>query len=308
MAMKIDVACHTDMGSGKRVNQDSACAMTAVMRGRPVCMLALCDGMGGASMGEYASRRVIREFAGWFEYELPQFAVHEFSLSQISSAWVEKLIMLDREFRGYREEHGRKLGTTATCMLFWQGEYLLVQSGDSRAYQIRSRAVQLSEDQSYVQQQVKLGVLTKKEARNHPRRNVLTDCIGGSRPSVPVVAIGRMKRGAVYLLCSDGLIHEASNMEFACRLAPWKCSQALDLHEGLVQLTEAVRRRGETDDITAAGMLAAKAFFGKKAVGSAEKAPFLLMEKLIIFDGNAGVGETAGEETDGGRENVYTTD
>ncbi len=298
--MRFDVTCYTDIGLGKRVNQDSACAMTALIRGEPVCMLVLCDGMGGASMGEYASRRVVLDFSEWFEHELPLLA-GELSLVEVKQKWTEKLVGLDREFRGYGETHGVKLGTTATCMLFWQGKYLLVQSGDSRAYQIRWRAVQLSEDQSYVQEQVRLGRLTKKEARMHPRRNVLTNCIGGSRPSVPVAAMGETKVGAVYLLCSDGLVHEVSGAEIACRLAPWKSSCILALHENLVELTELVKARGETDNITAVGMRVGK---GRFAVSTES---FILTERLVLFDQSTRAGETSGEEEDES-ENSYTGD
>ena len=67
---------------------------------------------------------------------------------------------------------------------------------------------QLSEDQSLVQKQVREGKLTPEKAKIHPKRNVLTDCIGGSRPSIPVCTYGNVKVGAGYLLCSDRISYK----------------------------------------------------------------------------------------------------
>lgn len=294
--MRFEVACHGDAGLCKSVNQDSACAMTAVLRGIPFCMLALCDGMGGASMGEYASRRVVTEFARWFERELPGLGEGELCLANIKNIWVKKMVRLDEEMRSYGKMRGVKLGTTATCMLFQGRDYLLVQSGDSRAYEIRGKAVQLTEDQSYVQQQVKMGLITPEEARRHPRRNVLTDCVGGSRPSVPAAALGRVKGNAVYLLCSDGLVHEAENRELASALSPWKCRHVSELREGLVKLTELVKRRGETDNITAVGMYAGNVCIYRE---KRKDSGFALTERLLVYDGEDETLETSGEERDG---------
>lgn len=284
---RYDVTCHTDIGAVRKVNQDSACAMTAMVRGEPACMLILCDGMGGASIGEYASRRVVMEFVQWFERTFPEIAGRGATLEGIQDDWMDKMVRLDEELRGYGREHGLKTGTTATCMLFWRGAYLLMQSGDSRAYEIGWRTVQLTEDQSYVQQQVRLGNLTREEAVRHPRRSLLTDCIGGSRPSVPVPAMGTVKRGAVYLLCSDGLVHEVTPRELKHRLAPWKNGHAVGLHESLVQLTELVKQRGETDNITAVGMYVGRSRRRWKKGFSSEdgrEVPFLLTEKLMVYE------------------------
>lgn len=245
-------------------------------------------------MGEYASRRVVTEFADWFEQELPEIVEKGIMLPVIRMIWKEKLIRLDEELRAYGTEHGIKLGTTATCMFFWKDTYLLVQSGDSRAYEIRRKAVQLSEDQSYVQEQVRLGKLSPEEARHHPNRNVLTDCIGGSRPSVPVTETGQVRGNAVYMLCSDGLVHETEEKELADRLSPKRCGNISALHEALVQLTEDVKLRGETDNITAVGMHVKKERWPKQ-MGET----FRVIKKLMVYDSSKEGMETSGEDGDG---------
>jgi len=296
--MRFEITCYTDVGTSRKVNQDAACAVTGMLRGEPVCMVVLCDGMGGASMGEYASRRVVLSFVQWFEREFSRLAREDISFDILGACWEDRLVQLDEELRGYGRRMGIKLGTTATCMLFWRGCYLLAQSGDSRAYEIERRAVQLSEDQSYVQQLIRVGKLTREDAAHHPRRNVLTDCIGGSRPSRPVVTWGRIKRPAVYLLCSDGLIHEVTAGELAHRLAPGRNCRIVRLYESLAGLTELVKSRGERDNITAVGVRVKYGLPWKRISGLAGKRrrSFLIKEKIALFDSTPTESETVQTE------------
>lgn len=249
--MDFEATYCTDVGVGKEINQDSGCVMIADTPDGPICMAFLCDGMGGISMGEYASGKVTQTFVNWFEQTLPDFIARAVSLEEIAGVWKNMLIDLDQEFREYGQRKGLKLGTTATGMLFWRGRFLLMQSGDSRAYEIGRNCRQLSEDQSYVWQQVKLGLLMPEEAKHHPKRNVLLDCIGGSRPSVPEWKTERVGKRSNYLLCSDGFVHEINNSELVYFLAP-RIGQDVDvLRESLEEMTEIVKRRGEKDNITA---------------------------------------------------------
>ena len=61
----------TDIGTKKKVNQDSLCVKIAVVKDKTVCMAVLCDGMGGLSKGELASATVVQGFSDWFMKTLP---------------------------------------------------------------------------------------------------------------------------------------------------------------------------------------------------------------------------------------------
>lgn len=295
--MNYEITYHTDIGTTRKVNQDSAGIMVADTSNGPVCMALLCDGMGGIEMGEYASSYVVMTFMNWFEEELPKLLRSQCSLEQIGEQWKTLLIQQDCYLREYGETQKIKLGTTATCVLFWQGRYLLAQSGDSRLYEAGRRLRQISRDQSKVQEQIDLGILTKEEARVHPKRNVLSDCIGGSRPSVPVCTYGRLKRKANYFLCSDGLVHEVSEPEISQYTNGVNHTVKNDLHDKLVEMTEIVKKRGETDNITAVAVMPGK---GARSGGICRSRKtdgewlFHIRERVLLTEGS-------GSLTDAGR-------
>lgn len=282
--MEYGAICCSDRGMTKKVNQDSACVMIADTAEGQICMALLCDGMGGFSLGECASFSVVDCFVDWFEHKLPYRIRDQRSMKEIGNEWQAVLTELDDRMRKIGSERRIKLGTTATCMLFWKKKYLLVQSGDSRAYHIGRFLTQLSEDQSFVQKQVNSGFMTEQEAKYHPKRNVLTDCIGGSRPSIPVCSVGRQKVPGSYLLCSDGFIHELSGEEIwedmrgSHEMEP---DQVKDRMEGLIQK---VIGRGEKDNITAVVITVNKEV-KQISLGKRRAEEFTVREKLIVTEG-----------------------
>lgn len=309
--MDYEITYHTDIGTTRKVNQDSAAIAVADTSAGPVCMALLCDGMGGISMGEYASGYVAADMLRWFKEELPELLRRRLPLEQIGEIWTGMLAGYDRHLREYGHHRGIKLGTTATCVLFWQGRYLLVQSGDSRLYESGRKLRQLSRDQSRVQEQVDRGLLTKEEARKHPGRNILSDCIGGSRPSIPVCTYGRIRRGTNYLLCSDGLVHELSDREIMQFTNGISHMLRNDLQGSLSEMIEVVKKRGETDNITAVGVMVRGAFRIGNSIFSGMRKPkgrqevssqwlFRVREDVLITSGTGQLAEdTLVTETEG---------
>lgn len=309
--MDYEITCHTDIGTTRKVNQDSAAAAVADTSEGPVCMALLCDGMGGIAMGEYASSYVATDMLRWFMEELPELLRGRRTLEQIGEIWTEMLVGYDRYLREYGHRRGIKLGTTATCVLFWKGYFLLAQSGDSRLYESGRKLRQISRDQSRVQEQIDRGLLTKEEARRHPGRNILSDCIGGSRPSVPVCTYGRIRRGTNYVLCSDGLVHELSDKEIARFTNGISHGLRNDLQDRLSEMTEVVKSRGETDNITVVGVMVRGAssigesiLSGICGQGQSQEASrrwlFRVREKILLTSGTGKLaGETLVTETEG---------
>lgn len=284
--MEYEAECCTNRGTRKEVNQDSACVMIADTAQEQICMALLCDGMGGISMGECASCTVVDRFVDWFEHTLPYRLSENVSLEAIGAEWQSMLSELDEQLREYGSARRMKLGTTATGMLFWKQRYILAQSGDSRAYCLDKRITQLSEDQSFVQNQINSGLMTEEEARCHPRRNVLTDCIGGSRPSRPVCSYGKLHPGVRYLLCSDGFVHELEREEISgclsCDRAAWE--QVKDNTEILIRKA---MERGETDNITAVVVSTGRpSGFMDRFRGKTSGPEFEIKKKMILTEGS----------------------
>lgn len=277
MSLDYDILFYSDKGIRKSVNQDSVCVMVADTSSGVVCMAIICDGMGGIKHGEYASGYVVEKFKKWFEQDLQERIEQKRTLEFIKNEWEKILIDADVYFREYGAQNQLKMGTTATCMLFMKDKYLLVQSGDSRAYEIKRKLKQLSVDQSYVQQQIDMGKLTPQEAKKHPKRNVLLNCIGGSRPSIPVSTFGTIRKNANYMLCSDGLVHELEEEEILYFLKPRKNVYVNEIQNNLKQMTELVMFRGETDNITVVLIET------KGIKGPIEKGPYFHIRQNIVF-------------------------
>jgi hypothetical protein len=128
------------------------------------------------------------------------------------------------------------MGTTLTAMAVMSNDdsthLVVVNVGDSRTYV--SRGGQLSRvtiDHSYVQELVSTGHITEAEARNHPRRNIVTRALGIEPKVVPDTWVLNLVRGDRYVLCSDGLVDEVEDIEIAGVLSvnssPQAAAQAL---------------------------------------------------------------------------------
>jgi protein phosphatase len=147
---------------------------------------------------------------------------------------------------GQRDPKLSGMGTTMTAMLYDAGRVHLVHAGDSRAYLLRDGKLrQLTEDHSWIQEQVKAGVMTAAEARASRYRNIITRSIGYERDArVDSLAV-TVAAGDCFLLCSDGLSNpiEAAEIERAMSSSWYRT-----LPRGLVDLANA---RGGDDNITA---------------------------------------------------------
>jgi PPM family protein phosphatase len=183
----------TSVGRVRRVNEDSYLAVPPIY--------AVADGMGGHGSGDVASRLAIVALARCVELR-PLFT--EAVLHGLEEA--NQVIVS-------RAEPPSRMGTTVTGLAALEtggGDHLMVFNvGDSRVYRLAAdRIVQLTVDHSEVQELVLAGVLTREQARTHPRRNVVTRALGAA-PSVHpdhwlLPAVG----GDRFLICSDGLTGE----------------------------------------------------------------------------------------------------
>lgn len=170
---------------------------------------AVCDGMGGAKAGEYASQiavdkittllpRAFQNSAQGLGADFPD--VLEELYAQVHRA----LVYLGHS---YDECHGMQ--TTMSLSWFRPGWMYFGHVGDTRIYQLaakKDQLLQLTEDDTHVGWLYRNGKLTDYEARTHPRRNVLQKALGGENHYVdPQVGAVSCEPGDIFLLCSDGL-------------------------------------------------------------------------------------------------------
>jgi len=171
---------------------------------------AVCDGMGGAKAGEYASNIAVEKITTLLPRAFQQSASglqtgFEDVLTELYTQIHRALVYLGAS---YEECHGMQ--TTMSLCWFTPGWMFFGHVGDSRIYHLPKRKKeikQLTEDDTHVGWLFRNGQISEYEARTHPRRNVLQKALGGGNQFVdPQVGAVGYERGDIFLICSDGLI------------------------------------------------------------------------------------------------------
>src|SRR5574340_693890 len=197
--MKFSIHQASHIGN-RKYNQDRV----AYAYSSDALLLVLADGMGGHLHGEVAADLIIGTFVESFGRDAqPRLAdPNEFVLSTMRHAH-ERIMCF-----AYDQELGGFPGSTCVAALIQDGEVYWGHAGDSRLYLLRDGAVLArTRDHSMVQQWLEWGMITAEQARVHPQRNQITNCLGGvedmfyMEPGEPVV----LQSGDVLLLGSDGL-------------------------------------------------------------------------------------------------------
>lgn len=190
----------TDIGLKRSTNQDCFFAQE-IEKGRLLCVV--CDGMGGANGGSFASSLAVKTFTDY---------VKEQTLDCENPVYLEILPKaLDKAnkelFEKSKEDPALDgMGTTLVCALYDSGTYYCISVGDSRIYVFGNGNVQqLSHDHSYVQSLVDSGQITREEARTHPNRNIITKAVGTAEESCGDMFVVNDVKTDGLLLCTDGL-------------------------------------------------------------------------------------------------------
>lgn len=206
-------------GKVRPINEDSLCYRQAFFSGREIIMATICDGMGGLSRGEFASSHVIKSFYEWFENRLPIIMEKEIYLKQgfnqevVINEWKRLIGNENKELHEQGKVSGHQLGTTLSVILIIEGQYVIGHVGDSRIYHITWKSKRLTKDQSLVAEELREGLISRRDARKDKRINVLLECIGASEMVHPLFFTGHIKRGKI-LLCTDGFWHKPCEVLF----------------------------------------------------------------------------------------------
>ena len=202
----------------------------------------VCDGMGGAAAGEIASSLAVDEVLRLFDLRAQgadtslQTAVEE-AVSAANHAIYS---------RAQRNAQLNGMGTTLVALATDEQRVLVANVGDSRCYRLREGELeQLTLDHSLVEEQVRLGRMTRSEATRSPLRNVITRALGTQNHVTPDFFEIETQPGDLFLLCSDGLTRELSNDKIATLLR-----DEMPLDEICLSLTKAANKAGGHDNIT----------------------------------------------------------
>lgn len=178
-------------------------------------IFAVSDGMGGPAAGDVASALVVRELRRY----LPAM-MGDFHGAGDPETLLEAAVKSLHEYVTRVGKHDPKLmgmGATVVCGLFYRTKVYFAHVGDSRFYRYRNGELkQLTYDHTHVGAQFRSGKLNERQARTHPRRNILQQAVGGGcqivRPQVSSVMI---EEGDWFLICSDGVTDGLWNKNIA---------------------------------------------------------------------------------------------
>ncbi len=248
--MRFLAAADTDIGTTKKINQDSVCVKIARSPAGQAALVLVCDGMGGLDKGELASATVIRQFSDWFHMEFP-LLLPKWNWKLLTEEIQHLLSQVNRHIFEYGLHHQLLLGTTVTGMLFIEEQYLQFHIGDTRIYRLRDSIEQLTRDHSLVQHELERGLLTPEQAQQDPRSNILLKCVGTARRIAPEFQCGVLQAGEHYLFCSDGFRHVLTEQELYDALGPQALHTREQMKSQLRRMIELVKARGEHDNISA---------------------------------------------------------
>jgi serine/threonine protein phosphatase PrpC len=242
---------HTDVGIKKSCNQDSLFLAEAQTAKGQVLLAVVCDGMGGLAQGEVVSATLIKAFQRWFREELPLLIAKGYTPDGVKLSWEALIRNCNERVAHYSAANHVSLGTTVVALLLIEGQYFITTVGDSRVYEFTNALYQLTVDQTVVQREVELGLLTPEQAEQDSRRNVLLQCVGACAVVQPAFTSGAVTQQVLFMLCSDGFRHKITPAELWETLNPQVIGSEQQLHNNLVYLIDTNKYRREEDNISA---------------------------------------------------------
>jgi PPM family protein phosphatase len=206
-------------------------------------VLGVCDGMGGAAAGEVASKMAVDII-----YEQLRIGGPAGERDEIARRLVHAIEYAGAQiFQEARSDRSRRgMGTTSTIAVFVDNRVFVGQVGDSRAYLLRDgKLVQLSRDQSLVNQLIEAGQLTEEEAETFEHNNIILQALGTAETVQVDLTYVDLCQGDVLMMCSDGLSGMIRSDEI--REVLMRCDEPL---EACRELTDRANAAGGHDNIT----------------------------------------------------------
>ena len=245
--MRIRSCGKSDIGRVRKVNQD------AFRCDDELGLYIVADGMGGHAAGEVAAQEAVQAIHDMIARG--HDVVRDFlraPATRESSRVICRLLESAVQSATYlvygmaeQKPNYQGMGTTVSALLLAGAYGITAQVGDTRIYCVRGDdAVQLTEDHTLVNWQIREGMLTPDEAARSPHRNVITRAVGNHDYVQVDTQIVSVRIGDKFLICSDGLHGYVKRGEIPAVMAG-------DLGAACETLVSLANQRGGRDNITA---------------------------------------------------------
>jgi len=220
----MDIAAQSDIGRRKKNNEDAFGVFRDDTPGLQLfddgAMLCVADGLGGHVGGEIASKLAVSVMKESLALQPPPPPEDP---EESDPGYLPTMIESSKRanqaiFQTNQDlvKHDKPMGTTLLTAIVTPKKVFISNIGDSRCYHIREgEIIARTEDHSWVDEQVKLGMMTRAEAEGDHRRNYVTRSVG-THVEVEVDSyIWHIVPGDWILLCSDGLVNMVKDSEIA---------------------------------------------------------------------------------------------
>jgi serine/threonine protein phosphatase PrpC len=209
---RVTVACKTDLGRVRENNEDKfeyfmpEDEPTLASRG---LIFLVCDGMGGHAAGQIASELTAKTFIDVYLHH----PSGDPSVAMSAGVTAANRFVCDV---GRAVPARRGMGTTLSGLILLQDKAYTVQVGDSRIYRLRQgETLLMTHDHTWIDEQIRAGVLTPEEAETHPYKHVLTRAVGTEGDVIADIELHDLKPGDLYMLCSDGVMNHVTDDRIA---------------------------------------------------------------------------------------------
>lgn len=201
------IVAKTDIGKTRSNNQDSYAAGELP---NSVAWAVVCDGMGGASGGNVASSKAVKiiseRITSTYKDGMSYNSVKNMLTSAIAAANIE---VFDES---KADENLAGMGTTVVAAILTDRRVYVAHAGDSRAYILsKGKLTQITKDHSFVQEMIDTGRLTPDEAKDDPRKNIITRALGVDNELRVDFCEEFIDENDVVLICTDGLTNYVSD-------------------------------------------------------------------------------------------------
>lgn len=226
----------TDVGRRRNLNQDYV--FTAdIPVGRLSNLYLVADGMGGHKAGGFASKYavevIVEQISSSKEQEVFEMLNHAITTANKK---VRQKAQADESMFG--------MGTTMVAATIKGNCLRIANVGDSRLYIINDTITQITVDHSMVEEMIRMGGINREQARNHPKKNIITRAIGAEREIKPDFFEVTLHQGDRILMCTDGVSNMLTDGEML-QIIQQSCSE----EEKVRQLVNMANEYGGRDNM-----------------------------------------------------------
>ena len=248
--LRLDPAQLTDVGRKRPHNEDNMAYVIPKdlqVMAKKGALFIVADGRGGQAAGEVASEIAVDTVCNlYYQDDSEDVPVALLQAIKRANALIYQRVAENMSHSGIGENMRSDMGTTCVAAVLHGKTAYIANVGNSRAYLLHAGQVkQVSQDHSWVAEQLQFGLLTEAQARSHAQRHILTRCLGTQSDVAIDFFLEELQEGDSLVLCTDGLSDLVSNKELLTIVEQHPPQESVYL------LVERANENGGPDNITA---------------------------------------------------------